>query len=236
MTRSTVLATFLAATALIAGGCSSDDDDAETTSEPLTAADGTSFFVTSKTNMTGNLGGLSGADATCAQLAMAANASNGNKVWKAYLSTTTEAAKDRIGQGPWFNAKGAMVAANLTALHSTLTGKADLLIDEKGTPIDGQWNSSMTVQHDILTGSAPDGTLQPADAMGRSANCKDWTSAGMDAFAQVGHSDGMGPMMSMATTPTNYTSWNSSHANQDCSDTAPRGGAGRFYCFASGKK
>jgi hypothetical protein len=231
-----VLATFLAATALIAGGCSSDDDDAETTSEPLTAADGTSFFVTSKTNMTGNLGGLSGADATCAQLAMAANASNGNKVWKAYLSTTTEAAKDRIGQGPWFNAKGAMVAANLTALHSTLTGKADLLIDEKGTPIDGQWNSSMTVQHDILTGSAPDGTLQPADAMGRSANCKDWTSAGMDAFAQVGHSDGMGPMMSMATTPTNYTSWNSSHANQDCSDTAPRGGAGRFYCFASGKK
>ena len=233
MTRSTVLATFLAATAVIAGGCSSDDDDAETTSEPLTAADGLSFFVTSKTNATGDLGGISGADATCTQLATAAGA--GDKVWKAYLSTTTEAAKDRIGQGPWFNAKGAQVAANLTALHA-IAGKADLLIDEKGTPIDGQWNSAMSVQHDILTGSAPDGTLQPPDAMGRSANCKDWTSAGTDAFAQVGHSDGMGPMMSMATTPTNYTSWNSSHANQDCSDTAPRGGAGRFYCFATGKK
>jgi uncharacterized protein DUF1554 len=234
MTRSTVFATFLAATAIIAGGCSSDDDNAETTGAPLTPADGTSFFVTSKTNTTGNLGGISGADATCDQLATAAG--QGNKVWKAYLSTTTENAKDRIGQGPWFNAKGAMVAANLTALHSTLTGKADLLIDEKGNAIDGQWNSAMTVQHDILTGSAPDGTLAPLDPMGRSSNCKDWTSAGTDAVAQVGHSDGMGPMMSMATSPTNYTSWNSVHASQDCSDTAPRGGAGRFYCFATGKK
>jgi hypothetical protein len=228
-----VLATFLAATAIIAGGCSSDDDDAETSSEPLTAADGMSFFVTSQTNKTGNLGGISGADATCTTLATAAGA--GNKVWKAYLSTTTENAKDRIGQGPWFNAKGVQVAANLTALHA-ITGKSDLLIDEKGNPIDGQWNSAATVQHDILTGSTPEGTLQPVDAMGRSSNCKDWTSAGMDAVAQVGHSDGMGPMMSMATTPTNYTSWNSVHASQDCSDTAPRGGAGRFYCFATGKK
>jgi hypothetical protein len=226
-----VLATFLTATAIIAGGCSSDDNDAETSSEALTAADGMSFFVTSQTNKTGNLGGLSGADGICTTLATAAGA--GNKVWKAYLSTTSEAAKDRIGKGPWFNAKGAQVAADLTALHA-LKGNADLLIDEKGTKIDGQWNSSMTVQHDIMTGSAPDGTLQPADAMGRSANCKDWTSAGTDAFAQVGHSDGMGPMM--AIDPPNYTSWNSSHANQDCSDTAPRGGSGRIYCFATGKK
>jgi hypothetical protein len=225
-----VLATFLAATALIAGGCSSDDDDAETTSEPLTAADGTSFFVTSQTNMTGNLGGLAGADGICTTLATAAG--QGNKVWKAYLSTTTEAAKDRIGQGPWFNAKGAQVAANLTALHS-IAANPNVLIDEKGNPIDGQWNSAMTVQHDIMTGSAADGTLQPPDAMGRSANCKDWTSAGTDAFAQVGHSDGMGPMMS---TDAPFNSWNSSHANQDCSDTAPRGGSGRFYCFATGKK
>jgi hypothetical protein len=233
MTRFTVLATFLAATAIIAGGCSSDDDDAETSSEPLKASDGLSFFVTSQTSKTGNLGGITGADGICTTLATAAGA--GDKVWKAYLSTTTEAAKDRIGKGPWFNAKGAMVAADLTALHA-IAGKADLLIDEKGTPIDGQWNSSPTVQHDILTGSAPDGTLQAPDAMGRSANCNNWTSAGTDAFAQVGHSDGMGPMMSMATTPVNYTSWNSTHANQDCSDTAPRGGAGRFYCFATGKK
>lgn len=230
MTRSTVLATFLAATAIIAGGCSSDDDDAETTSAPLTPADGTSFFVTSQTNKMGNLGGLAGADGICNTLATAAG--QGNKVWKAYLSTTTEAAKDRIGQGPWFNAKGVQVAANLAALLA-MPAKPEVLIDEKGNPIDGQWNSAMPVQHDIMTGSAADGTLQPPDAMGRSANCKDWTSAGTDAFAQVGHSDGMGPMMS---TDAPYNSWNSSHANQDCSDTAPRGGAGRFYCFATGKK
>jgi hypothetical protein len=230
MNRCTVLATFLVATA-ISAGCSSDDEDTDTSTSALTAADGLSFFVTSRTNMTGNLGGLSGADKICTDLASAAGA--GNKVWKAYLSTTSENAKDRIGTGPWFNAKGAEVAANLTALHA-LAGNADLFIDEKGVKIDGQWNSAATVQHDILTGSAADGTLQPPDAMGRSANCKDWTSNGTDAFAQVGHSDGMGPMM--AKDPVYYTSWNASHANQDCSDTAPRGGSGRIYCFASAKK
>src|SRR3954463_10984452 len=108
MTRSTVLATFLTATAIIAGGCSSDDDNAETSSEPLKASDGLSFFVTSQTSMTGNLNGLTGADATCTTLATAGGA--GDKVWKAYLSTTTENAKDRIGAGPWFNAKGVQVA------------------------------------------------------------------------------------------------------------------------------
>jgi hypothetical protein len=213
--------------------CSSDNSPTTTATAPLTAADGLSFFVTSRTSMTGNLGGISGADAICTDLATAAGA--GNKVWKAYLSTTTENARDRIGKGPWFNANGTMLAADLTALHA-LTGNADLFIDEKGAKIDGQWNSAMTLQHDIMTGSAPDGTLAPADAMGRNANCSDWTSAGTDAFAQVGHSDGMGPMMSMAKTPVDYTSWNSSHANQDCSNTAPRGGAGRIYCFAAGKK
>ena len=230
MNRCTVLATFLVATA-ISAGCSSDDADTESNTSPLTAADGVSFFVSSSTNMTGNLGGLAGADTICTDLAAAVG--GGNKVWKAYLSTSTVNAKDRIGTGPWFTAKNTLLAADLTALHA-LKGNSDLFIDEKGNKIDGQWNSAMTVQHDILTGSAPDGTLQPVDAMGRSSNCKDWTSNGTDAFAQVGHSDGMGPMM--ATDPPNYTSWNSSHANQDCSNTAPRGGAGRIYCFATGKK
>jgi hypothetical protein len=232
MNRCTVLATFLVATALSAG-CSSDDNDSNSDSgtASLTAADGVSFFVSSRTSATGNLGGLAGADAICTDLATAAGA--GNKVWKAYLSTTTVAAKDRIGKGPWFTAKGTPLAADLTALHA-LKGNPDLFIDEKGTKIDGQWNAAMPVQHDILTGSAADGTLQPADAMGRSANCQDWTSAATDAFAQVGHSDGMGPAMAMD--PPNLTSWNSSHANQDCSNTAPRGGAGRIYCFATGKK
>jgi len=229
MNRSTLLATFLVAA--VSTGCSSDDGSPETNTAPLTAADGLSFFVTSRTSMTGDLGGLSGADAICTELATSVGASN--KVWKAYLSTSTENAKDRIGAGPWFNAMGAQLAADLTALHA-LKGNADLFVDEKGNKIDGQWNSAATVQHDILTGSAPDGTLQPVDMMGRSSNCQDWTSAGTDAIAQVGHSDGMGP--GMATDPANYTSWNSSHANQDCSNTGPRGGAGRIYCFASGKK
>ena len=229
MNRCTVLATFLVATA-ISAGCSSDDNT-ESNSSPLTPADGVSFFVSSRTNMTGNLGGLAGADTICTDLAAAVG--GGNKIWKAYLSTTTVNAKDRIGTGPWFTAKGTELAADLTALHA-LKGNSDLFIDEKGTKIDGQWNSAMPVQHDILTGSAADGTLQPVDATGRSANCQDWTSAGTDAFAQVGHSDGMGPGMAMD--PVFYTSWNSSHANVDCSDTAPRGGAGRIYCFATGKK
>jgi hypothetical protein len=232
MNRFSLFATFLVTTA-ISAGCSSDDNDAATSSAPLKASDGLSFFVSSQTNATGNLGGLAGADKICTDLATAAGA--GNKVWKAYLSTTTVNAKDRIGVGPWFNFKGQQVAADLTALHA-MKGNADLLIDEKGTKIDGQWNSAMPVQHDILTGSAPDGTLAPVDAMGRSSNCNNWTSSGTDAIAQVGHSDGMGPGMAMTTTPVDYTSWNSSHANQDCSDTAPRGGAGRIYCFAAAKK
>jgi len=150
-------------------------------------------------------------------------------------------ARDRIGAGPWFNAKGAQVAASVAALHDgTLKGNSDLFITEKGDKINGQWNGSNGMngapanEHDILTGTAPDGTAAPADAMGRSSNCNGWTSSGTDAIAQVGHSDGMGPMM--AIDPPNLTSWNASHANMDCSNTAPRGGAGRIYCFATGKK
>lgn len=239
MNRFSLFATFLVTTA-ISAGCSSDaDDDADTNTAPLTAADGTSFFVTSRTNATGNLGGIAGADKICADLATAAGV--GNKVWKAYLSTTTENAKDRIGAGPWFNQKGMQVAASVAALHDpALKGNSDLFITEKGEKVNGQWNSSNgmngapTNEHDILTGSTPAGTLAPADAMGRNSNCSDWTSSGTDAIAQVGHSDGMGPMMAMD--PPNLASWNGAHANMDCSNTAPRGGAGRFYCFAAAKK
>ena len=239
MNRFSLFATFFVATA-ISAGCSSDDDDAETSTEPLSAKDGLSFFVSSSTNMTGNLGGLAGADKICTDLASAVGA--GNKVWKAYLSTTTVNAKDRIGVGPWFNAKGTQLAASVAALHDgTLKGNSDLFVTEKGDKVNGQWNSSNGMngapanEHDILTGSAADGTLAPPDAMtGRNSNCSDWTSSGTDAIAQVGHSDGMGP--GMATDPAFYTSWNSSHANQDCSNTAPRGGAGRIYCFAAAKK
>lgn len=181
----------------------------------------TTFFVTSDTSKTGNLGGLTGADKRCQDLAQAAGF--GDHTWRAYLSTAAENAKDRIGTGPWVNSKGVTVAADLTALHA-LKGNAELFIDEKGMPVNGQWNESAGADnhHDILTGSSPQGELVAGK------NCMDWTSA--DAtMAIVGHSDGMGPGQS---TEGNYSSWNSSHENGSCADTTPRGGAGKIYCFA----
>jgi hypothetical protein len=99
-----------------------------------------------------------------------------------------------------------------------------LFLDERGQRINGQWTGSPApVEHDILTGSNADGTVAPG------LTCADWTSASLTIAAQVGHSDGMGPNQSTAGT---LSSWNSSHASQNCANTAPRGGAGRFYCFA----
>lgn len=190
-----------------------------------------SFFVSSQKNMTGNLGGLAGADARCQTLAAAVGA--GDQVWHAYLSVAMDAAngnmpvhaRDRIGSGPWFNAKGVMVAANLTELHAR-TGNADVFLDESGSKINGQWEGSPTpIEHDVLTGTTPEGMLM------QGMTCQDWTSTSMDTAAQVGHSDGLGPGRN-GMPP--YSSWNSSHANRGCGDTAPAGGAGRIYCFAMG--
>jgi len=182
----------------------------------------TTFFVTSDTSMTGKLGGLTGADKRCQDLAVAAGF--GDHTFHAYLSTATVNAKDRIGTGPWTNSKGGVVAASVAALHDgTVKGDHSIFIDEKGMPIHGQWDSSAAVEHDILTGSKADGTLQTG------MTCMDWTSNSATDKAQVGHSDGEGP--GMATTGT-YTSWNSAHANGGCNDTKPLGGAGRLYCFA----
>lgn len=187
------------------------------------------FFVTSQTSTTGNLGGLAGADATCQRLAAAAGA--GNRTWRAYLSAARDAsnnnqpvnARDRIGAGPWTNANGTMVATNLTELHAR-SGDAALFVDERGQRINGQWTGSPTPnQHDILTGSNADGTLMTG------STCADWTSGAASDVGQVGHSDGLGPGQSTAGA---LASWNSAHANLNCSDTAPRGGGGRFYCFA----
>ena len=194
-----------------------------------TAQSGARFFVTSSTSVTGNLGGLAGADNRCQTLAAAVGL--GDKTWRAYLSVERDAsnggqptnARDRIGAGPWTNVNGDIVAQNLAELHAR-TGDAAIFVDERGTRINGQWSGSPApVQHDILTGSNADGTLL------RGATCADWTSASTAFFAQVGHSDGLGPGASAAGA---LSSWNSSHANQDCSNTAPRGGAGRLYCFA----
>lgn len=188
-----------------------------------------SFFVTSATSMTGNLGGLRGADNRCQTLAAAAGA--GNKTWRAYLSVERDAdngnrptdARSRIGTGPWFNAKGVMVAGSLAELHAR-KGDATLFIDEKGQPINGQWMGSPSpVEHDIMTGSMADGTLLAG------FTCGDWTSDSSTTFGQVGHSDGLGPN---GDTSGALSSWNSAHANQNCANTAPRGGAGRIYCFA----
>ena len=188
-----------------------------------------SFFVTSSRNATGNIGGMRGADSLCQILASAAGA--GNKTWRAYLSVERDAdngnrptdARSRIGNGPWFNAKGAMVASNLAELHAR-KGDSTMFIDEKGQPVNGQWPGSPSpVEHDIMTGSAADGTLLPG------FTCGDWTSDSTMTLGQVGHSDGLGPN---GDTSGALSSWNSAHSNQNCSNTAPRGGAGRIYCFA----
>ena len=187
-----------------------------------------SFFVTSATSTTGNLGGLAGADATCQRLAAAVG--QGTRTWRAYLSAERDAttgqpvnARDRIGSGPWYNASLQLVANNVAELHAR-TGDAALFLDERGQRINGQWSGSPTpVEHDVLTGSNADGSLAAG------LTCSDWTSAATSQAAQVGHSDGLGP--NQATTGS-LSSWNAAHTSQDCSNTAPRGGAGRIYCFA----
>jgi hypothetical protein len=205
-------------------GVSCGDDDMPTTPSNSSL----SVFVTSTTSATGNLGGLAAADGTCQRLAMAVGS---GRTWRAYLSVERDPAngnqpthaRDRIGAGPWFNANQVVVANSLAELHAR-TGDASVFVDERGQRINGQWTGSPTpVEHDILTGSNADGTV----AVG--LTCADWTSASANVAAQVGHSDGMGPNQS--TTGT-LSSWNSAHANQNCANTAPRGGAGRFYCFA----
>jgi hypothetical protein len=213
----------LAVALVIAVGCGSN--------APLQpSGPSVSFFVTSATSTTGNLGGLGGADATCQRLAQTAGLPT--RVWRAYLSVERDTsnnnlpanARDRIGSGPWYNVNLALVANNVTELHAR-TGDAAIFLDERGQRINGQWTGSPApVQHDILTGSKADGTLATPDL-----TCADWTSASSSVAAQVGHSDGMGPGQS---TTGSLSSWNSAHANQNCADTAPRGGAGRIYCFA----
>ena len=208
---------------LIAAGCEDDNGPTSPSAPALT------FFVTSVTSVTGNLGGVTGADATCQRLATAAG--QGQRTWRAYLSVERDPsnanqnthARNRIGTGPWYNASLQLVANNVTELHAR-SGDAALFIDERGQRINGQWTGSPSpVEHDILTGSNADGTVIAG------MTCSDWTSDSASVSAQVGHSDGMGPNQSTAGA---LASWNSAHANQNCANTAPRGGAGRFYCFA----
>ena len=184
----------------------------------------TSFFITSSNPGKGaDLGGLAGADAHCQALAKAAGA--GDRQWRAYLGTTAADgkpavnAKDRIGTGPWFNAKGVQVAANVADLHSENNKLSkENSITEKGEVVNGRGDSPN--QHDILTGSNLDGTA--------SANtCNNWTSS-TEGSANVGHHDRQGG-------GANPTSWNFAHPSKGCSleNLRATGGDGRFYCFAA---
>jgi hypothetical protein len=216
-------------TAGTGGAAGSTGAGGSTGSSGTGGATAMTFFVTSDKSMTGNLGGLTGADKRCQDLAVAAG--QGARTWHAYLSVamgpggTAVNAKDRIGTGPWYNSKGALIANNVAELHgATRSGDHTLYITEKGDFVNGNWvGSPKPVEHDILTGSNVDGTLKPNET------CKDWTSAAAADHAWVGHADGLGP--NADPTPP-YNSWNSSHENGGCNDTAPKGGAGRLYCFA----
>ena len=178
-----------------------------------------SFFITSAgPGKGGDLGGIAGADAHCAALAKAAGA--GNRQWRAYLSTDKEHAKDRIGSGPWFNAKGVQVAANVADLHSDNNKLSkENSLTEKGTVVNGRGDKPN--QHDILTGSNLDGTSS-------GKTCNNWTSSGNDFTATVGHHDRQGG-------GANPTSWHSAHDSKGCSIESLRGsgGEGYFYCFAA---
>jgi hypothetical protein len=194
---------------------------------PLAAED-MSFFITSKGPGDGaNLGGLAGADAHCQSLAQAAGA--GGKTWRAYLSAAAMDgkpavnARDRIGAGPWFNAKGVQVAGNLDELHYSNVGLGKQgSLNEKGGVVNGRGDSPN--QHDILTGSQLDGT---AFSDGADHTCGNWTKNG-EGSAQVGHHDRTGG----GQVPS---SWNSAHGSRGCSQAnlVATGGNGYFYCFAT---
>lgn len=193
------------------------------------AAENMSFFLTSAGPGQGaNLGGLTGADAHCQRLAASVGA--GGKTWRAYLSTSASGgaaavnARDRIGQGPWHNAKGIQVAQNVADLHSDKNNLTkETSISEKGEVVNGRGDNPN--RHDVLTGSQADGT---AFAAGADNTCSNWTSSGGEGSARVGHHDRQGG----GDAPT---SWNSAHGSRGCSQENLRGtgGDGLFYCFAT---
>src|SRR6184192_3999333 len=188
------------------------------------------FFVTSAgPGKGGDLGGLAGADKQCLMLAQAAGA--GGKTWHAYLSSQGPGAvnaRDRIGSGPWQNAKGTVIAKNLAELHGTNNITKQTALTEKGDTVNGRGDTPN--MHDILTGSQPDGTAFPA---GEDRTCGNWTKSGQGS-AMVGHHDRQGLRDDDAS-----KSWNSSHPSRGpdggCSqnDLKSTGGNGLFYCFAT---
>ena len=202
---------------------------------PQPGAKDMTFFVTSAGPGKGaDLGGLEGADRHCQSLASAAGA--GDHTWRAYLSTQAPKlndpnfvnARDRIGSGPWQNAKGAVIAKNLEELHSDKNNLTkDTALDEKGQPVNGR--TEKPNKHDMLTGSRPDGTAFPGPPF-PDMTCGNWTKSGTEGSAMLGHHDRAGPIKSSWA-----TSWNSAHPTRGCNPDglASTGGAGLFYCFAA---
>ena len=214
-----------AALVLMAVGCSSvRDDEAEMT-----------FFVAhAGPGKGGDLGGLEGADEHCRKLAAAAGSQR--RDWHAYLSTQAQPgrpavnARDRIGRGPWRNAKGVVIARDLEQLHGENLLTKQTALDEVGNIVNGRGDKPN--KHDMITGSTLDGRAFPP---GEDRTCGNYRSSGMGAV-QLGHHDRSGP----ATNPTG-TSWNSAHLSEGgpdggCSqnDMNSQGGQGLFYCFAGG--
>jgi hypothetical protein len=221
---------------VVVSGCSGDspspqsDAPAQGDAPPPGDAPATtfSFFITSTGGPNGgdfraNAGdadGLAGADELCRMKAVAATPAAASKTWRAYLSTATVNARDRIGAGPWFNRNGVMVASSVANLHDAAANMLNKTnsIDETGAVVNGAGDNPN--QHDILTGSL-------ANGMAAANHCENWTNS-TTARAQVGHHDrqggGQDPM-----------SWGSAHASQGCSAAAfvNTGGRGSFYCFAS---
>ena len=192
------------------------------------------FFITSVgPGKGGDLGGLDGADQHCQSLAKAAGA--GSRTWRAYLSTQAPAlsdpkfvnARDRIGTGPWHNAKGVVIANSVEELHSAKNNLTkDTALDEKGQPVNDR--TMKPNKHDILTGSRPDGTAFAGPPFA-DMTCGNWTKSSKEGAAMVGHFDRAGPINNAWA-----TSWNSSHPTLGCSQETfpPTGGDGFFYCFA----
>jgi hypothetical protein len=186
------------------------------------------FFITSVGAGDGaNLGGLEGADRHCQALAAAVGA--GNQTWRAYLSAAPADgqpavhARDRIGSGPWFNAKEVQVAANVDDLHSDNNKLSkENSLTEKGDVVNGRGDDPN--RHDILTGTGLDGRLATGES---NLTCGNWTGNG-EGSAMVGHHDRQGG-------GANPTSWNAAHASRGCSQANLRasGGDGLFYCFAA---
>lgn len=184
-----------------------------------------SFFITSTgLGDGGNLGGLEGADAHCQ--ALAASVGAGDHTWRAYLSAlATDAAeainaRDRIGEGPWFNAAGVMIAADIAELHSSENNiNKETALTEAGALVNGRGDTPN--EHDILTGTGQDGRAL-------NGTCANWTSNGDGDFTYVGHHDLVG-------NPAGINYWNYSHQTTGCSQAAlvRTGGAGLFYCFAA---